>query len=94
MQMHASLGVHRVVLIQPSVYGTNDACLLDALKQWGERARGVAVLDETFGRAQLGDMHGAGIRGVRVNLEVSRHSDATAALQQLQMTLDTLDGVR
>lgn len=91
MQMHASLGVHRVVLVQPSVYGTNNACLLDALRQWGDRARGIAVVDGTFSRAQLADMHGAGIRGVRVNLEVSRHADAPDALHRLRATLDTLD---
>jgi predicted TIM-barrel fold metal-dependent hydrolase len=40
---HAALGMQRAVLVQPSVYGTDNRCLLDALKQLGERARGVAA---------------------------------------------------
>jgi len=35
----------RVVVVQPSVYGTDNACTLDAIRQLGSRARGVAVID-------------------------------------------------
>src|SRR5258706_14394905 len=43
--MHRALHVDRVVLVQPSVYGTDNACLLDAIRRLGRRARGVAGLD-------------------------------------------------
>ncbi|TDH59925.1 hydrolase [Dankookia rubra] len=68
----ASLGMERVVLVQPSVYGADNACLLNALEQLGPRvARGIAVIDpQRTTDAELNRMHSAGVRGVRVNLEV------------------------
>lgn len=39
------LRFERVVIVQPSVYGSDNSCLLDALRRLGPRARGVAVID-------------------------------------------------
>ena len=36
---HARLGITRSVLVQPSFYGTDNSCLLDALAQLGNDAR-------------------------------------------------------
>src|SRR5438477_10141221 len=69
--MHRALHIRRVVVVQPSVYGTDNACLLDALAQLGAAGRGVAVIDEGTPDAALTDMARAGVRGVRVNLETS-----------------------
>ncbi|SOD30648.1 Predicted metal-dependent hydrolase, TIM-barrel fold [Variovorax sp. YR752] len=91
-EMHASLGIDQVVLVQPSVYGTNNDCMLDALKRLGDRARGVAVIDQTFGRDQLDDMFAAGVRGIRMNIEVSKGADATDALRRLSATAEALGG--
>src|ERR1700736_4779129 len=44
--LHRALRMGRVVIVQPSVYGTDNACTLDAMKQVGSSARGVAVIDE------------------------------------------------
>ncbi len=38
-----ALGIERAVLVQPSVYGTDNAALLDALREGGPAFRGVAV---------------------------------------------------
>jgi predicted TIM-barrel fold metal-dependent hydrolase len=62
---HQELGVRRAVLVQPSPYGTDNSCLLDALGTLGEHARGVAVLAL---ESDLDAWHRAGVRGVRVNL--------------------------
>src|SRR5262245_31618793 len=35
-----TLHLDRVVVVQPSVYGTNNACTLDAVRRLGARARG------------------------------------------------------
>ncbi|MEP9377465.1 amidohydrolase family protein [Aquabacter sp. CN5-332] len=76
----ASLGVARTVLVQPSVYGDDNSCLLEALHHLGERARAVIVIDpETVTDAQLRDFHDAGARGVRVNLESKGETRTTAA---------------
>lgn len=66
------LGVDRVVLVQPSGYGTDNRCLVDALAQLGPmRARGVAVIDlEHTTAKEMGALHEAGVRSIRLNLEV------------------------
>src|SRR5439155_7168425 len=69
--LHQALHMDRVVIVQPSVYGTDNSCTLDAVKQLGSRARGVAVIDETTSHLALDDMHRGGIRGIRLNLETA-----------------------
>jgi predicted TIM-barrel fold metal-dependent hydrolase len=66
------LGFERVVIVQPSVYGTDNSCTLDALKKLGGRARGVAVIDS---KSDLREMPDLGVRGVRVNLQSSGLND-------------------
>ena len=63
-----ALGTGRVVLVQPSVYGTDNSCQLDALRELGERARGVAVIDDATTDEQLAELNGAGFEGARLNL--------------------------
>ncbi len=63
-----TLGVERAVLIQPSVYGTDNRAMLDAMKTDPQRLRGVAVVDPSIGDAELESMHALGVRGVRVNI--------------------------
>jgi predicted TIM-barrel fold metal-dependent hydrolase len=63
-----TLGVERAVLTQPSVYGTDNRCLLDALAQGGESVRGVAVVDASITDTELRAMDDAGIRGIRINI--------------------------
>ncbi|KAF7713704.1 Uncharacterized protein PECH_000900 [Penicillium ucsense] len=66
-----SLGFENIVLVQPSIYGTDNACLLSALKQLGpSRGRGIVVVDpSTIHTETLGDWHALGVRGLRVNLQ-------------------------
>jgi predicted TIM-barrel fold metal-dependent hydrolase len=84
---HDALGFARVVVVQPSVYAADNAATLQALRVLGpERARGVAVLDAAATDADLQAMHALGVRGVRVNLEIDRASDAAEATAQLRET--------
>lgn len=79
------LGIDRIVLVQPSVYGVDNAALLDALGRLRERARGVAVIDlEKANHAALQGMHEKGVRGIRLNLEVSGQRNHDFALTQLK----------
>ncbi|WP_082862463.1 amidohydrolase family protein [Caballeronia hypogeia] len=66
-EMHEQLGIERSVLIQPSFYGTDNSCLLDALEQLGSSARGIAVLPESTTSSELDRYRAAGIMGLRVN---------------------------
>lgn len=68
LDMLGTLGVERAVLIQPSVYGTDNRAMLDAMAKAGDRFRGVAVVDDAVTDAELGNMHAAGVRGVRINV--------------------------
>lgn len=84
LALHKALGIERVVVVHPSPYGADNACTVDAVRRMGNRARGVAVIDDTVSDAALADMHAAGIRGVRVNLESDGEADPAVASQELQ----------
>jgi predicted TIM-barrel fold metal-dependent hydrolase len=64
----AGIGVGHYVLVQPSVYGSDNRLLLDALRGSGGQHRGVAVIDESTSDRELDTMHTLGVRGVRFNL--------------------------
>ncbi len=83
LALQEALHLSRVVIVQPSVYGSDNSCTLDGMRRLGERARGVAVIDETTSNVALDEMHRAGIRGVRVNLETAGETDPDAARRNL-----------
>ena len=58
----------RCVVVQPSSYGTDNRCTLDAVEQLGATARAVAVLDTSVSDAELKRLAQAGVRGIRFNL--------------------------
>lgn len=70
MTFESSVGINNIVLVQPSIYGHDNSCLLDALQNLGpRRARGVISFDpDTTPRKQLQQWHELGVRGVRLNL--------------------------
>jgi len=68
LRMLATLGVERAVLVQPSVYGTDNTVMLEAMKAAGNRFRGVAVVADSISDAELKQLDAAGVRGVRVNI--------------------------
>jgi D-galactarolactone isomerase len=59
------LGLDRVVIVQPSAYGADNRATLDAMAALGDRARGVAVVEQTVDDGELARMTDAGIRGIR-----------------------------
>ncbi|MFT4065593.1 amidohydrolase family protein [Paraburkholderia sp.] len=68
--------LQRVVIVQPSVYGADNSATLHAVEAIGQRrARAVAVIGGDTSGAQLDTLHAAGVRGVRVNLEMLGESD-------------------
>jgi 2-pyrone-4,6-dicarboxylate lactonase len=68
VRMLKTIGCGRAVLVQPSVYGTDNTAMIDALNAGVFPFRGVAVIDETISDGELEAMHSAGVRGVRINL--------------------------
>lgn len=66
--LHRALHTGRVVVVQPTVYGADNSCLLDALKEIGPSARGIAVITDTTTISDLDAMHRGGIRGIRIHV--------------------------
>jgi predicted TIM-barrel fold metal-dependent hydrolase len=62
------LGTTRTVIVQPSSYGTDNRCTLDAVEQLGPTSRAVAVVDTGVTDAELKRLGAAGVRGIRFNL--------------------------
>jgi len=65
-QVQKRLGLTRDIIVQPSTYGLNNGCLLDALARQGGNARGVAVVGANVSDAELDRLHKAGVRGTRI----------------------------
>ncbi len=68
LRLTETLGLERVVFVQPSVYGTDNTTMREAMKQCPLQSRGVAVLDTTISDDALDGLNQAGVRGVRFNL--------------------------
>ena len=93
--LQRALKLDRVVIVQPSVYGTDNSCTVDGVRQLGQRGRGVAVIDKATPRAALEEMNAAGIRGVRLNLETNTAGrfEPDAAKQLIDTTADQIRGL-
>ncbi|CBG88005.1 amidohydrolase family protein [Citrobacter rodentium] len=61
------LGFKRHVLVQPSSYGTDNRCLIDALQTFGPDARGEAVVTDSVSDSELDRLSRAGVQGIRFN---------------------------
>lgn len=77
--LHRALHIARVVIVQPSVYGTDNACTLDGMRQLGPGARGIAVVDDKTPSAEMDAMDRAGMRGIRINLATAGQTDPDLA---------------
>ena len=83
-QLLSALRLERVVIVQPSVYGTDNRCTVDGMRALGDRARGVAVIDDKTTDAELDAMGKAGIRGIRLNLTTAGVTDPAVARQRFE----------
>src|SRR5262249_52780569 len=77
--LHRALHIQRVVIVNPSVYGTDNSCTLDAVRHIGPTARAVVVIGRDTPSGALQAMAAAGARGVRVNLATGGTSDPAIA---------------
>ena len=87
------LSLPNLVFVQPSTYGTDNSCLLDALKRvTPAHGRGVVVFDpSTTPLEQLWEWHAVGVRGVRVNLKsVGISMESTALLELLRRYVNAI----
>ena len=81
---HQALGLERVVIVTPSVYGTDNAATVYGLKQIGKTARGIAVIGEQTTDRELDAMDRAGVRGIRLNLATAGIDDPAEGRKRFQ----------
>jgi predicted TIM-barrel fold metal-dependent hydrolase len=67
-RLAAALGVERGVIVQPSVYGTDNAVVLDNLRLMQGKWRAVVVVEDSITDKELEAMHALGVRGIRFNV--------------------------
>jgi len=85
------LGLTRFVFVQPSAYGRDNACMLDAMREIGSaRCRGIVDVDENAPDATLAEMHALGVRGVRINVSPVKPVERGFA-QTLRSRIERLD---
>jgi predicted TIM-barrel fold metal-dependent hydrolase len=82
--LHRALHLQRVVIVTPSIYGTDNSVTLFGMKARGSTARGVAVIDDKTSDGDLDAMGRAGIRGIRINLATVGQSDAALGRRRFQ----------
>lgn len=83
-------GIRRVVLVQPSVYGTDNRCMLDAMAELGDAARGVAVVSQDCPASLLDRLAECNVVGVRLNLESSGQRESDRAQRQVAAWLPAM----
>jgi len=62
------LGIDRMVLVQPTYYGTDNSLLVDVLRKTGPRCRGVVRIEEDASENDLDTYHELGVRAIRLDL--------------------------
>ncbi len=62
------LGLERVVVVQPTAYGTDNRCTMDAVAALGPAARAVVVVDRSGPDDELDRLTRAGARGIRFHM--------------------------
>jgi len=88
--LHRALHIDRVVIVTPSVYGTDNSATLFGMKARGASARGVAVIDEKTPESDLEAMARAGMQGIRLNLVTSGQVAPLVARRRFLMALDRI----
>jgi len=68
LAMLRGVGAQRGVLVQVSVHGTDNRCMVDTLRRHPQQLRGVAVVSSTASDRELEALHAAGVRGARMNV--------------------------
>ncbi|WP_211867379.1 amidohydrolase family protein [Neoroseomonas terrae] len=86
--LHARLGVERAVIVQTTVYKSDNRAMLDAIAASGGAYRGVALIDASFGDAEFQALHDGGVRGVRFGFV--KHLGGVPDLALVQRTADRI----
>ena len=83
LSLARSLGIERMVFVQPSAYGRDNTCMLDAMREVGTTCRGIVDVDENIPESEIERLHATGVRGVRINISPVRQPEADLAASLL-----------
>lgn len=89
LKLHKTFGIHRGVLTQPSVLGTDNAAILDAVARFPDRLRAVVAFGSGTTEQEIDRLHEAGARGLRLNL-VDRGGMPFASFAELYHVVDMI----
>ena len=82
--MHRFCHYERVVVVTPSVYGSDNHATHYGMAAFPGTARGVAVIDEKTPEKELEKLHAAGVRGIRLGFAMASVTDPGPAKEQLK----------
>jgi predicted TIM-barrel fold metal-dependent hydrolase len=88
-----SLGIERMVFVQPSTYGRDNSCMVDAMKQLGGNVRGIVDIDASTSETELDRLHKAGVRGVRINAGPPNRAVDSTLMPKVLPRLTRMDSV-
>src|SRR3569832_301763 len=88
--LHKALKIERVVIVTPSVYGTDNSATLFGMTARGPPARGVAVIDDKTPESDLDAMGKAGFRGIRLNLATGGVNDPTVGRPRFSAAVERI----
>jgi predicted TIM-barrel fold metal-dependent hydrolase len=77
------LGIERYVFVQPSAYGRDNRCMLDAMSVVGAECRGIVDVSEDVPDSELQRLDALGVRGVRINVSPVYPREAGLAAKML-----------
>lgn len=89
-QLHKALRMQRVVIVTPSIYGTDNSATLYGMKARGNDTRGVVVIDDKTTESELDAMGKTGVRGIRLNLATGGVNDPAVGRQRFQAAVERM----
>ena len=86
--MHRFCHFERVVVVTPSIYGSDNHATHYGMAAFPGVARGVAVIDENTPEKELEKLRAGGVRGIRLGFAMASVTDPGPAQKQLKFAID------
>jgi 2-pyrone-4,6-dicarboxylate lactonase len=84
LRLAGVLGIERMVLVQPTFYGTDNRLLEHVLRAVGPRCRGVVRIEEDTSDAELDRYHELGVQAIRLDLFARADWDTTEIISYVR----------
>ena len=89
LSLQKTLGIDRVVIVTPSVYGTDNRASAFGIRTLGQkRARGIAVIAADTAERELHELDRQGFRGIRLNFATGASPDLNAMRIRLKRAIE------